>query len=155
MEKSEKIWMDGKLIPWHEANVHVLTHTLHYGLGVFEGLRCYQAKKKPCIFRLAEHVDRLFDSAKIMGIKIPFSPNDISKAIRQTVAANKLEDVPHDPAERVEEPADHPHDALEQGHNEEDQREDRETDQETECQYCHDATHRSSPGPLRSGPSPN
>ena len=92
MEKSEKIWMDGKLIPWHEANVHVLTHTLHYGLGVFEGLRCDQAKKKPCIFRLAEHVDRLFDSAKIMGIKIPFSPNDISKAIRQTVAANKLEE---------------------------------------------------------------
>lgn len=92
MEKSEKIWMDGKLVPWHEANVHVLTHTLHYGLGVFEGLRCYRARKKSCIFRLQEHVDRLFGSAKIMGIKIPFSPNDISKAIRQTVAVNKLEE---------------------------------------------------------------
>lgn len=92
MEKSEKIWMDGKLIPWHEANVHVLTHTLHYGLGVFEGLRCYRGKKKSGIFRLPEHVDRLFASAKILGIEVPFSPAEITKAIRQTVSANKLEE---------------------------------------------------------------
>ena len=84
--------MDGKLIPWHEANVHVLTHTLHYGLGVFEGLRCYRAKKNSCIFRLPEHVERLFSSAKILGIEIPFSPAEITKAIRQSVTANKLEE---------------------------------------------------------------
>ena len=83
--------MDGKLVPWHEANVHVLTHTLHYGLGAFEGIRCYQTKnKKSAIFRLPEHVNRLFNSAKILGIKIPFSHNDISKAIIQTVTSNKL-----------------------------------------------------------------
>lgn len=92
MEKAEKIWMDGKLVPWHEANVHVLTHTLHYGLGVFEGLRCYKGKKKSHIFRLNEHVDRLFASAKILGIEIPFTNNQINKAIIQTVAANKLDE---------------------------------------------------------------
>ena len=74
MEKSEKIWMDGKLVPWNEANIHVLTHTLHYGLGVFEGIRCYNSKEKgPAIFRLQEHVDRLFQSAVILGIDVPFS----------------------------------------------------------------------------------
>ena len=79
MEKSEKIWMDGKMVPWHEANVHVLTHTLHYGLGVFEGIRCYNSKKNgAAVFRLQEHIDRLFQSAIILGIEVPFSNNSFS-----------------------------------------------------------------------------
>ncbi len=93
MEKADKIWLDGNLVPWHEANVHVLTHTLHYGLGVFEGIRCYQTKrKKSVVFRLQEHVDRLFNSAKILGIEIPFAPKDIHQAILKTIAVNKLEE---------------------------------------------------------------
>lgn len=90
MEKSEKIWMDGKLVPWHEANVHVLTHTLHYGYGVFEGIRCYQTKKGSSVFRLQEHVDRLFNSAKILDITIPFSNKEIHHAILQVIRVNKL-----------------------------------------------------------------
>lgn len=93
MEKSEKIWMDGKLVPWNEANIHVLTHTLHYGLGVFEGIRCYNSKEKgPAIFRLQEHVDRLFQSAVILGIDVPFSNKEIHDAIIQVVLENKLEE---------------------------------------------------------------
>ncbi|MDH5764274.1 MAG: branched-chain amino acid transaminase [Nitrospinota bacterium] len=93
MEKSEKIWMDGALVPWHEANVHVLTHTLHYGYGVFEGIRCYRMENgKSSIFRLPEHVDRLFNSAKILGINVPFSNDDVRKAIIEVVQVNKLEE---------------------------------------------------------------
>lgn len=93
MEKSEKIWLDGKFVPWHEANVHVLTHTLHYGMGVFEGIRCYQTtKKKSAIFRLQEHVDRLFNSAIILGIEIPFAKKEIFNTILQVVRENKLEE---------------------------------------------------------------
>jgi len=93
LEKSEKIWMDGKLVPWNEANIHVLTHTLHYGLGVFEGIRCYNSKEKgPAIFRLQEHVDRLFQSAVILGIDVPFSNKEIHDAIIQVVRENKLEE---------------------------------------------------------------
>ena len=83
--------MDGKFVPWHDANVHVLTHTLHYGLGVFEGIRCYQTKsKKSAVFRLQEHVNRLFNSAIVLGIKIPFSKKEIHTAILQVVKKNKL-----------------------------------------------------------------
>jgi len=93
LEKSEKIWMDGKLVPWHEANVHVLTHTLHYGFGVFEGIRCYQTTdKKSIIFRLKEHVDRLFNSATILGIKIPYSNEEIFATILEVVRENQLEE---------------------------------------------------------------
>jgi len=93
LEKSEKIWMDGKLVPWNEANIHVLTHTLHYGLGVFEGIRCYNSKEKgPAIFRLQEHVDRLFQSAVILGIDVPFSNKETHDAIIQVVRENKLEE---------------------------------------------------------------
>ena len=93
MEKSEKIWMDGKLVPWNEANIHVLTHTLHYGLGVFEGIRCYNSMENgPAIFRLQEHVDRLFQSAVILGIDVPFSNKEIHDAIIQVVRENKLEE---------------------------------------------------------------
>ncbi|MFI5366861.1 MAG: branched-chain amino acid transaminase [Candidatus Binatia bacterium] len=91
MEKSEHIWFDGRLVPWEAAQVHVLTHTLHYGLGVFEGIRCYEGRGgQPAIFRLHEHVDRLFGSAHILGIKIPFSPDQLSTACVETVRVNKL-----------------------------------------------------------------
>lgn len=92
MEKSEKIWMDGKLVPWDEANVHVLTHTLHYGLGVFEGIRCYKTRKKSVVFRLQEHIDRLFNSAKVLGIEIPFDNKEIVAATVKLVSANKLKE---------------------------------------------------------------
>ena len=93
MEKSEKIWLDGKLVPWNKANIHVMTHTLHYGLGVFEGIRCYNSMENgPAIFRLQEHVDRLFQSAVILGIDVPFSNKEIHDAIIQVVLENKLEE---------------------------------------------------------------
>ncbi|MCH6581260.1 MAG: aminotransferase class IV, partial [Nitrospinae bacterium] len=85
--------MDGALVPWHEANVHVLTHTLHYGYGVFEGIRCYRTDNgQSAIFRLPEHVQRLFNSAKILGIDVPFAPEEITKAIIEVVKVNKLEE---------------------------------------------------------------
>ena len=83
--------MDGTLIPWDDANVHVLTHTLHYGLGVFEGIRCYRTKNnRSAIFRLDEHVNRLFNSAKILGIEIPYGKKEITNAIIKVVSVNKL-----------------------------------------------------------------
>jgi branched-chain amino acid aminotransferase len=83
--------MDGRFVDWKEANIHVLTHSLHYGLGVFEGLRCYKGEKGSAIFRLKEHVDRLFDSAQIVQIKIPFLPKEIEEAVIGTVKINRLE----------------------------------------------------------------
>ena len=88
---SEKIWMDGTFVNWHEASVHVLTHSLHYGLGAFEGIRCYQGKTGSVIFRLHEHVDRLFESAHIMLMTVPYSRKDVSEAIVETVRINKLD----------------------------------------------------------------
>jgi len=84
--------MDGRFIDWKEAKVHVLTHTLHYGLGVFEGIRCYQGEKGPAIFRLKEHVERLFASAHIAQISIPYSTKEIEDAIRETVRVNRLQE---------------------------------------------------------------
>ena len=92
LTKTEKIWMDGKLVPWDKATVHVLTHTLHYGLGAFEGIRCYNTQKGPAIFRLDEHVNRLFQTAHIFLIKIPYTQEEIKKAIIKTVKANKLKE---------------------------------------------------------------
>lgn len=92
MNKTEKIWMDGKLVNWNDANIHILTHTLHYGLGVFEGIRCYKTEKGPAIFRLREHVKRLFQSAKIFLLEIPFTEDDICNAIIETIKVNKLEE---------------------------------------------------------------
>lgn len=92
VKEAGKIWMDGKFVEWKDARVHVLTHTLHYGLGVFEGIRCYKTIDGPAIFRLDEHVDRLFASAKIMDIKIPFSHDEIREAIKETVRVNRLEE---------------------------------------------------------------
>ena len=71
------IWMNGKFVPWRDASVHVLTHTLHYGMGVFEGIRCYQIENGGAVFRLADHIERLFNSAKIFEIKIPYDENSI------------------------------------------------------------------------------
>lgn len=91
MEKTEKIWLDGELVPWDAARVHVLTHTLHYGLGVFEGIRCYEGKDgTPNIFRLPEHVDRLIGSAHIMGLKVPFSADALLSACIDTVRINRM-----------------------------------------------------------------
>jgi len=85
------IWFDGKLVPWRDAKVHVLTHTLHYGMGVFEGVRAYETEGRgTCIFRLKEHTNRLFDSAKIMNITMPFSKEEINEAQRAAVRENKL-----------------------------------------------------------------
>jgi len=84
--------MDGKLVNWHEAKIHVLTHTLHYGLGAFEGIRCYKTDKGSAIFRLDEHVDRLFASAGIYMLDIPFSKAEIKSAIIKTVTANRLKE---------------------------------------------------------------
>jgi len=91
VQKMEKIWMDGKLIPWGDANVHVLTHTLHYGLGIFEGIRCYLCHDgKSAVFRLREHIDRFFDSGLIGGLELPFSKKEIVSACKETLKANGL-----------------------------------------------------------------
>ncbi len=90
--KTEKIWMDGKFVDWDNATVHILTHTLHYGLGVFEGIRCYETEGGPVIFRLDEHINRLFNSAHIFLIEIPYSKEKIKKAIIETVRVNKIKE---------------------------------------------------------------
>ena len=86
------IWLDGELVPWQEAKVHVLTHTLHYGMGVFEGVRAYETAKGPAIFRMKEHTDRLFNSAHIMNMKIPFTKDEVNAA---QVAAVRENNLPH------------------------------------------------------------
>jgi branched-chain amino acid aminotransferase len=90
--KADKIWMDGKLVNWDDAKVHVLTHTLHYGLGVFEGIRCYETPDGPAVFRLDEHVDRLLNSASIFQMEIPFTHEEICEAIKETILANNLKE---------------------------------------------------------------
>ncbi len=85
------IWFDGELVPWREAKVHVLTHTLHYGMGVFEGIRAYKTDKGPAIFRLHEHTDRLFRSAHIMEMAMPFDKKTINEATLTAIRENNLE----------------------------------------------------------------
>lgn len=85
------IWFDGELVPWREAKTHVLTHTLHYGMGVFEGVRAYKAEKGTAIFRLKAHTDRLFDSAHIMNMNMPFDKQQINDAHKTVVRDNNLE----------------------------------------------------------------
>lgn len=92
LKKTEKIWMDGKFVDWDNANVHILTHSMHYGLAVFEGIRCYETPRGPAIFRLKEHVERLFSSAHIFLMKIPFTREEIEKAIVETVRINKIKE---------------------------------------------------------------
>jgi branched-chain amino acid aminotransferase len=90
VEKAKYIWLDGKLVAWDQAQVHILTHTLHYGLGVFEGIRAYLCTDgRTAIFRLPEHVHRLFDSAHIMQMDIPFSEAEISQACIETMRRNE------------------------------------------------------------------
>lgn len=84
------IWMDGQLVPWREAQVHVLTHTLHYGMGVFEGVRAYDTPRGTCIFRLAEHTKRLYQSAHILNMTIPFPVDELIAAQREVFRANEL-----------------------------------------------------------------
>lgn len=90
-DRDGKIWMDGQLIDWRDAKIHVLTHTLHYGMGVFEGVRAYKTERGPAIFRLQEHTRRLFNSAKIFQMKVPFDEATIATAQLEVVRANRLE----------------------------------------------------------------
>jgi branched-chain amino acid aminotransferase len=93
VEKVEKIWLDGNFVPWDEAKVHVLTHTLHYGLGVFEGIRCYRrADGRSAVFRLREHIDRLFESAHISDMVIRESRDAVSEACLELIRVNKLDE---------------------------------------------------------------
>jgi branched-chain amino acid aminotransferase len=93
VEKVDRIWMDGELIRWDEAKVHILTHTLHYGMGVFEGIRCYQCPDgRSGVFRLPEHIHRLFDSAHIAEIEIPFAPEELIEACKETMRTNGLKE---------------------------------------------------------------
>ena len=91
LQPSEKIWMDGAFVNWGDASVHVLTHSLHYGLAAFEGIRCYKGREGSAIFRLPEHVDRLFESAHIAMMELPYDKKQITDAIVETVRINKLE----------------------------------------------------------------
>jgi branched-chain amino acid aminotransferase len=90
LNESKLIWMDGEMVPWPEAKVHVLTHSLHYGLGVFEGIRAYETSTGPAIFRLTPHIKRLFNSAKIYMLDIPFTVDEIIQATKDTVRENGL-----------------------------------------------------------------
>ena len=90
MKEVGKIWMNGKLVPFKDAKVHVLTHALHYSTSIFEGIRCYDTPNGSAIFRLPEHVDRFFNSAKLYGMKIPYTKKQVSNAIIKTVKASKL-----------------------------------------------------------------
>ena len=85
-----KIWMDGKLVEWSDAKIHVLTHTLHYGTGVFEGVRAYETSDGPAIFRLEDHTNRLFESAKLIGMKIPYDKKELNDAQSKVVKINNL-----------------------------------------------------------------
>jgi len=87
------IWMDGEMVPWRDAKVHVLTHTLHYGMGVFEGIRAYHSDRGPAIFRLQEHTDRLFNSAHILAIPMPYDKETINQAIVDSIKQNNLDSV--------------------------------------------------------------
>ena len=90
-DKDGVIWLDGQWVEWREAKVHVLTHTLHYGLGVFEGIRAYHAEQGTAVFRMQEHTDRLFRSAHIMNMPMPFSKEELNQAQRDAVGKNNLD----------------------------------------------------------------
>ncbi|MDG6998051.1 MAG: branched-chain amino acid transaminase [Nitrososphaerota archaeon] len=90
MNKTDKIWMDGRLVPWENATVHVMTHSLHYGSAIFEGARCYNTVSGSRIFRLNEHVGRFYNSAKIYGMVIPYAPDEIADAIKMTIKENHV-----------------------------------------------------------------
>jgi branched-chain amino acid aminotransferase len=90
IQPTEKIWMNGELVDWDDARIHVLTHTLHYGMGVFEGIRAYETPQGPAVFRLTEHMERLHNSAKIMGMDLPYSVEELVQATKDVVRASGL-----------------------------------------------------------------
>ena len=91
LQKVDRIWMDGELVAWDDAKVHILTHSLHYGSGVFEGIRAYTTSQGAAVFRLTDHIHRLFDSAKVYLIDIPYTPEDLIEAVKDTVRVNNLD----------------------------------------------------------------
>lgn len=90
MDKNIKIWLDGEVLRWNKAKIHVLSHSLHYGTGVFEGIRCYKTPSGPAVFRLDEHLKRLFYSASCLGFKVPYSKNKLKSVIKEVIVKNKL-----------------------------------------------------------------
>ena len=90
MRETEKIWMNGELVDWADATVHVGTHGLHYGTGVFEGIRCYETEKGPAVFRLTDHLDRLHNSAKLLYLDLPYSVEELHAACMELIGANGL-----------------------------------------------------------------
>ncbi|MFY9477026.1 MAG: branched-chain amino acid transaminase [Aquabacterium sp.] len=90
-DRDGKIWMDGQMVEWRDAKIHVLTHTLHYGCGAFEGVRAYNTQQGPAIFRLQDHTDRLFNSAKILRMQIPFTKEQVNQAQLDVIKANNLD----------------------------------------------------------------
>ncbi len=88
--KADKIWMDGKMIDWDKAQIHVCTHAFHYGSGVFEGIRAYETESGTAVFRLKEHIERLYNSAKIFKMEIPYTKEEFRQAVKDTIKANKL-----------------------------------------------------------------
>ncbi|HEV2593057.1 MAG TPA: aminotransferase class IV, partial [Gaiellaceae bacterium] len=90
MQETDKIWMNGQLVDWADAKVHVGVHGLHYGTGVFEGIRCYDTPKGPEVFRLTDHMERLHNSAKLLYMDIPFSVEDLRSACNELLATNGL-----------------------------------------------------------------
>ena len=91
LQKVEKIWMDGELVNWDDANVHILTHTLHYGSGVFEGIRAYETVRGPAVWHLDAHLDRMYMSAGIYFMEIPYSRDELTEAVKQTIRSNGLQ----------------------------------------------------------------
>jgi len=89
--KSDKIWMNGKLVPWDDAKIHVGSHVIHYGSAVFEGLRCYSTPEGPAVFRLDAHTERLYNSAKIYRMDVPLTPEEFDQAVLETISANKMD----------------------------------------------------------------
>ena len=92
LDETGKIWFDGELVDWNDANIHVLSHVIHYGSSVFEGIRCYNTRKGSAVFRLLEHVQRLFNSGKIYRMDIPYTVEEICEAILETIKVNDLKD---------------------------------------------------------------
>jgi branched-chain amino acid aminotransferase len=90
MQETEKIWMNGELVDWADARIHVGAHGLHYGTGVFEGIRCYQTERGPAVFRLVEHLERLETSAKLLYMELPYSVDELRSACHETIAVNEL-----------------------------------------------------------------
>src|SRR4051795_12203901 len=90
IEKTDKIWHDGKFIPWDQAQIHIMSHVVNYGTSVFEGVRCYNLPTGPAIFRAQEHIQRLLDSAKIYRIDVKFTREDLTKAMVELVKVNGI-----------------------------------------------------------------